>query len=253
MNIPQFTGQASLYRTSNRYRSSGFEVGGSRLGESVMPAYFPGAETQDKCSTCLDACAAGLVTCNLAGGIACGVGCISSLVFWGACFAGCEGAIIAGCDLTAASCAAVCAATVCCPKACGTPNPFDPGQGCCDENEGCVDRYDPNSRGGCCPSDQAVCAGQCCAKGESCCGDTCCPANYFCRDGNFCSEFPSNLLPPAGTPAPPGTTKLNTPERGVRKQCPPGTQQCGAECCPPELQCCDLGGGRVGCRTTCVA
>jgi hypothetical protein len=81
----------------------------------------------------------------------------------------------------------------CCPKLCQL-EPFDqPGGGCCDSDEHCVDIDDPNSRHGCCPSDQSVCAGKCCAQGESCCGDTCCPPNYFCRDGGFCSEFPSDF------------------------------------------------------------
>jgi hypothetical protein len=49
MNIPAFTAQASLYRTSNRYRSSGREAGNLWSGESVVPAYYPGPAGEAAC------------------------------------------------------------------------------------------------------------------------------------------------------------------------------------------------------------
>jgi hypothetical protein len=244
VNTPAFTAEASLYRTSGHYRSSGSEYGGLLAGETIVPTFIPGAQTQRDCNTCLKACATGLVTCTTLGAAGCGVGCIASLLFYGACFAGCMGTVLIGCDLAAVSCVAACSATVCCPKICGTPNPFDPGQGCCDENEQCVDRYDPNSRQGCCPSDQHVCGGKCCAQGYSCCGDTCCPPDYYCRDGRFCSEHMSDLLPPPGTPPP-------TPPKRPINYCKIGWQPCGGTCCAPGLQCCDVGGG-VACMTSCL-
>jgi hypothetical protein len=45
MNIPRFTAHASLCWTSGRHRSSGFECGDLRSGESIVPAYFPGTLT----------------------------------------------------------------------------------------------------------------------------------------------------------------------------------------------------------------
>ena len=56
MNMPQFTAQASLYRTSNRYRSSAADFGGSIADQSVIAAYIPGPRTQEKCSGCTDVC-----------------------------------------------------------------------------------------------------------------------------------------------------------------------------------------------------
>jgi hypothetical protein len=183
MNLPAFTAEASLYRTSNRYRSSGSEFDGSPTTKSVVAAYFPGPRTQGKCNQCIKDCAKANAACNF----------LALATIWyppaaaaafGACF---QGALV---------CSGWCVAPVigeCCPKVCGFPNPLEPGEGCCDEDEHCVDRYDPNSRQGCCPSDQRVCGGKCCVKGDSCCGDTCCPSNFFCLDG-FCSQFPGPLF-----------------------------------------------------------
>lgn len=233
MNIPEFTAQASLYRTSNSYRSSGTEFDGSPSAQSVVTAYFPGPETQAKCNRCSEIALRNFGVCvgiGAVGSIACGP-------FYPACF----GTALAACDLALLSAQALCAYDDCCPKICGTPNPFDPGAGCCDANEQCVDRYDPNSRQGCCPSDQSVCAGKCCPKGYSCCGDTCCPPNYFCRDGGFCSEFPSDLLPPPGPPPPPPVNN-----------CIFGGAPCGSKCCPPGLECCGVFNGQPDCKTSCL-
>src|SRR5438270_3404954 len=56
MNIPQFTGQASLYRTTNRYHSSATDFSGSPSDRSVVAAYMPGPHTQERCSGCTDIC-----------------------------------------------------------------------------------------------------------------------------------------------------------------------------------------------------
>ena len=53
MSIPEFTAQASLYRTSNRYRSSGSEFSGLPPTQSVVAAYYPGRSTQYRCNKCL--------------------------------------------------------------------------------------------------------------------------------------------------------------------------------------------------------
>lgn len=267
MNIPEFTAEASLYRTSNCYRSSGSELGGSPYTQSVVAAYFPGDETQGKCSDCLEGCATTNASCNV----------IALATVWNPIAAA---AAYAACATEAALCVGWCENPIwgkCCPKLCGVPNPFDPGSGCCDHGEACVDQNDPNSRNGCCPSDQRVCAGKCCPpnyhccgdtccpEGESCCGDmccppkyyccgdTCCPPNYYCRDdgsgGKFCSDVPYNF---PNTPPPPP----------LPHTCPPGAEPCGLPdrsgviwtCCPPGLKCCDVdSNGQPVCRTTCIA
>jgi len=229
MSIPEFTAEASLYRTTNRYRSSVSKIDGLPSAQSVVAAYFPGTATQAKCSECLAICAKVNVYCNVVAAF--------SIFFPPAAVAA-----FTACAAEAVLCAGGCAAPVigsCCPKVCGFPNPLDPGEGCCDQNETCVDRYDPNSRQGCCPSDQSVCAGKCCSKGESCCGDTCCPPNYFCREGGFCSEFPSDF---PNTPPPP--PPINN--------CIFGGAPCGSECCPPGLKCCGVFNGQPDCKTSCL-
>jgi len=240
MSIPEFTAEASLYRTNNRYRSSGSEFEGSPSTQSVVAAYFPGTATQAKCNRCSEIDLRNYGGCLTVGAI----GCIASGPFYPVC----AGGVLGACNLGLLGAQALCAYDDCCPKRCGPPDFFDlAGSGCCDANEQCVDRYDPNSRQGCCPSDQSVCAGKCCAKGESCCGDTCCPPNYFCRDGGFCSEFPSEF---PNTPPPPPP----------RYSCPPGAAPCGfpdssgviRTCCPPGLQCCGVFNGQPDCKTSCL-
>ena len=132
-------------------------------------------------------------------------------------------AALAACDAAALIATGVCAATTCCPKLCGVPNPLDRGSGCCDAGESCVDQGDPNSRRGCRPSDQQVCSGKCCAKGETCCGGTCCPAGNHCCGSSCCSsgipccgDSCCSLLPPGGTPpTPPPYITLRGPRRAA--------------------------------------
>ncbi len=245
MSIPEFTAQISLYRTNNRYRFSSANLNDSVSPQSVIAAYFPGPETQAACDNCLDGCAQTLAQCSLIAGAPL-LACIFPPLCPGA--AAVAGAALAACDLNSLACIGRCQALHCCPKACGTPNPLDPGEGCCDKNEQCVDRFDSNSRQGCCPSGQSVCDGKCCAEGERCCGDTCCPPNYFCRDGGFCSEFPSDF-PHTPPPRPPAHS------------CTPGATPCGfpdssgviRTCCPPGLQCCSYS-AQFGpeCKTSCL-
>ncbi len=233
MNIPEFTARASLYRTSSGYRSAGSWNGGATQDQSIVPGYFPGSATQAKCNRCSEIALRNFGICLATGGVAC----IASGPFYPIC----AGGVLTACDLALLSQQAACAYDDCCPKVCGTPNPFDPGQGCCDEGEACVDRYDPNSRQGCCPGDQSVCAGKCCPKGYSCCGETCCPPHYFCRDGGFCSEYPSDLLPPKGATTPP-TPPVNN--------CIFGGEPCGGKCCPVGTVCCGvLANGQPDCKT----
>lgn len=238
MNIPGFTADASLYRTMGHYRCSVSECGDALSGESIIPAYYPGPETRSDCQTCQETCALGVFGCLGEGALLCGSFCGFATIFYGFCFAGCMGIKTAICIGLEALCHAGCGLFVCCPKSCGVPNPLT-GEGCCDENEQCVDRYDPNSRDGCCPSDQIVCGGKCCAKGYSCCGETCCPAGYFCRDGWFCEREFMGSFPT--TPPPPPVNN-----------CILGGAPCGSKCCPPGLACCGVFYGQPECRTSCT-
>jgi hypothetical protein len=215
MNIPEFTAQASLYRTSNRYRSSGSEFGDLGPGASVLPAYYPGPAAQAACNNCLNSAVDDYLKCIASEGFP------ASLIY---------------CTLKAWWDGGSCVVDDCCPKRCGPPDFFDlAGSGCCDKDENCVDQNDANSRHGCCPSDQRVCAGKCCAKGESCCGDTCCPPGWFCTAG-VCSQFL-----PFGPPPPP----------------PPPPRFCKtASDCGLGLQCCPAGAGPAGdlgvCQPVCI-
>jgi hypothetical protein len=237
MKIPEFTAQASLYKTHRSYRSSGLGFNSLPYTQRVEATYIPGPETQATCSNCLDGCAATLAQCSLIAAAP-----LLACFFPPACpgAAATSGALLAACDVASLACIGRCQALRCCPKACGVPNPLNPGEGCCDENENCVDRYDLNSRQGCCPSDQKVCAGKCCARGEFCCGDTCCPAGFFCRDGLFCeSQFIGDF---PNTPPPPPPVN----------NCIFGGAPCGNKCCPPGLECCGVFNGQPDCKTSCL-
>ncbi len=237
MNIPAFTAQAALYQTRNRYHSSSSEYGGSPSSQSVVPAYYPGPESVAKCQSCLD-------QCNVAAAACYGGASIALAPF-----------LIPGCVAAHASCGGYClipgAPSDCCPKFCQA-EPFNqPSGGCCDQDEHCVAEDDPNSRHGCCPSDQSVCGGKCCAKAEVCCGETCCPPNYYCLDGGFCSQFPSGI--PFGNPlrpSAPGTPRDPRIFSGNSRYCGIGQTPCGNKCCPRGLECCDTDAGPV-CMTSC--
>jgi hypothetical protein len=222
MNIPQFTAQSSLYRTSNRYRSSGPEGGNLWSGDSVVPAYNPGPAAQAACNKCADSALGDYFKCIAFEGFP------LSLVH---------------CTLRAWWDAGACIVDDCCPKRCGPPDIWDlAGSGCCDAGDTCVAKDDPNSRYGCCPSNQSVCGGRCCAIGEYCCGDTCC-GDPKCYHG-MCGADPP-FTDPDNPPPPPPPPPVNN--------CIFGGAPCGPKCCPPGLQCCNYS-AQFGpeCRTSCV-
>ena len=261
MNLPGFSAHSSLYRSTRYYTASSSEISDWSYGETIVPAYHPGTGTQRECSGCLEGVAKALILCDGAAAVTAAVVCgTTGWITFGISCAGAAAALAAAlgtCNVASLGGIAVCAATTCCPKLCGTPNPFDPGSGCCDDGEGCVDENDPNSRHGCCPSSQSVCAGKCCAVDESCCGSTCCPSpNHCCGDqccppgvpccGGTCCSF----LPPSVPPPPP-----------PQHSCGAGGVPCGfpdasgviRTCCPPGLQCCSYS-PQFGpdCKTSCL-
>jgi hypothetical protein len=239
MNIPAFTAQASLYRTSNLYRAFG-DFGGSIADESVVAAYIPGPATRQRCSDCTYACEAERNTCLLKVAAAAAEGCILSGSPWGCVLSAIDHiGEAADCYIPYETCRGYCHIpgpdSRCCPKLCAF-SPFKDGTGCCDLDEACLGSDHPNTRDGCCPVGQ-YCGGNCCATGESCCGDKCCPAGYSCIDGICTTGFPN-------TPPPP------PPESGCYLFA--GGSPCGTKCCYNYLQCCgytpEFG---PDCRTSC--
>ena len=221
MNMPNFTAETSLYRTTGRYRTSGSSgFSDPQHSQSVTLAYGPSSHAA--CDDCLMGCVESYFVC-LATTLS--LGCFARYL---ACVPRCE------------------FGPACCPKRCNFE--LGEGRGCCDADEQCVDINSPqaNTRtAGCCPGDQIVCAGTCCAKGASCCDEICCPPGFFCRDGLFCErEFPGRF---PTTPAP-SLPPLN-------KWCKyfGGFTSCGRGCCPPGTECCGaLSDGRPDCMPNCL-
>ena len=234
MNMPGFNAQASIYKTGGSYRVSALGFGNSTY-EGITPAYRPGPGTQAACGDCFDHCARNLAVCE-AGAAAILAGCFFPPA--------CPALVIAAAAAEAACtgefliCGGICEGTDCCPKLCGVPNPSDPGSGCCDKGEACVDQDDPNSRNGCCPSAQHVCNNKCCPPGVSCCGSECgCPANFACVQGQCCPPSTTTICNGACCQGP---CDING------NCCDTPNHLCGGACCPPlndccNGQCCDLG------------
>ena len=257
IKMPGFNAEATLYRSGNRYRSSGAEFG----AQSVVAAYIPGPETQNKCSGCTRAC--DIVNDACLAEVAASV----SEACWGSLGWGCAGALAwgawerAACRVNYEECIGLCNipdTDICCPKFCGLDldNPIKGnGAGCCDHGESCIPigGSKANTRDGCCPSGRR-CGIDCCAAGEICCGgQTCCPSDQFCSDDGACLEFPVPSGVPFGNPPPPkapGTPQDPRIYSGNSKYCGAGRTPCGNKCCPPELQCCDTDAGPA-CMTSC--
>jgi hypothetical protein len=240
MKMPPFTAQASLYRTSNRYRSSVTDFGGSIADQSVVAAYIPGPRTQNRCSGCTDICVGLRNICLAEVSFTVAQACWASLGF------GCGAAIAwgyvktGGCYAHYAKCFGLCQIpsnpiweSPCCPKVCGIHIPGIAGSGCCDHGEACVGSHNPNTRDGCCPVGRE-CYGNCCAEGE------------HCLPGGVCSRDPGYLIPEDTSPPPPPPFS-----------CPPGSAPCGLPditgvirtCCPPGTVCCGLSpNGQPICR-----
>lgn len=224
MNLPGFAAEASVYRTQRVYRGYNGTGFVTPFPASVFAAYSPGPQTQASCNKCVQACSDFDDACNTAA-YALLLGCLWPPACPDA--AAASDAMRDMCDATNLACKIACEAFTCCPKLCGFPDPTNPGSGCCDHGEHCVDSSDQNARDGCCPSDRRVCGGKCCADREGCCGDTCCPLNFPCTDG-VCGVFP----PFGNAPLPPPPLS----------RCAFGHVPCGGQCCPPGKQCCIPGG-----------
>jgi hypothetical protein len=251
MNIPAFTAEASLYRTSNRYFSSMANLGDSLANQSVVAAYIPGPESQTACDHCLHNYKVLRDICLAKTAVMWAEACIGSLGF------GC-GAATAWAYQEAAACEegyligyGVChipgglgeLSGPCCPKVCGVPTPGSAGSGCCDHGETCKGLgMRENTRDGCCPVGQD-CGSVCCAPDEKCCGEVCCPKNYYCLDSRSCSENPGTFV--NTTPPPQPESNCEFFEGGSR---------CGSKCCYGGLHCCGVDkNGQPICKSSCIA
>jgi hypothetical protein len=242
MKIPEFTAQASLYMSSNRYRSSCAECDGSLPAQSVVAAYLPGPETMKTCEGCVGGCAAKRNICFLKAGVFAFESCLEAGPFFPICLIEEAASLVAGCYEGYSICFGDCHIPFdtpfsggCCPKICGVHTLGIAGSGCCDFDETCVGAGQANTRDGCCPAGQD-CGGNCCAPGETCSSDgTCAP--------------PPPMFGNAPPPRPPPHT------------CSPGAAPCGLPdsggavrtCCPPGLRCCSYS-AQFGpdCRTSCL-
>lgn len=222
MSIPNFTAQASLYRSNMHYRGSAASPGGSPPSKSIVLAYRPLPATQIQCSQCNDACDFDWIACNTELVTPLSFLCNPWVPVPGACAA--LGLAQLYCDALHVGCRAYCFPR-CCPKVCGFPDPTRPGVGCCEADEHCVDPNDPNSRDGCCPSNQSVCGGKCCGEGELCCADSCCPPGWYCCGDSCCPPGTPCFGGVCGYPsfAPPGAPPPPPPPLPPPGGCPPGT------------------------------
>jgi hypothetical protein len=251
MNMPAFTAQATLYRARNHYRSSVADFGNLTADQSVVAAYLPGADTEQRCSDCLNpsdllrtACLAktawtvasycgltGLFTFGASCAVAIGVGAVEA--------ARCEAEYLIGegiCHIPGRG--------PCCPKVCGVHTPEFPGSGCCDHGETCKGiGVRENTRDGCCPVGRD-CGVGCCAPDEKCCGGTCCPLDYYCIDDLYCSQH-QGTFPNTPPPTPPGS-----PDSGCYFFA--GGSPCGSKCCYNYQQCCDFKNGQPVCADNCL-
>jgi hypothetical protein len=235
MKIPEFTAEATVYKTSYYYGSSCLEGDLPRSTGRIALAYHPMPETNARCDARIAECLDNASNLGDRLEARCETGCVFYGPLFYACYAPCHEWVEDIKSSVFDSCYSETIGpgpqTKCCPVACEGWDPGnDPGVGCCDSGENCVDQADPNSREGCCPSDQIVCGGKCCAKTER-----------YCIDGNFCSQYASNI--PFGNASPPPPPANN---------CLLGGTPCGKKCCPPGLQCCGVFEGQPDCKSSCV-
>jgi hypothetical protein len=250
MRIPEFTAQSSLYWSRNHYRSFVADAGGLTANQSVVAAYIPGPDTQQRCGDCLHNYKLLRTICLAKTAVEVLEGCVGSLGFgcgaaiaWGyQQAAACEEGYLIGFGLCHIPGGLGELSGPCCPKVCGVHTPGSAGSGCCDHGETCKGLgVRENTRDGCCPVGRD-CGSVCCAAGEKCCGEICCPSNNFCLDSKTCSEF--GTFP--NTPPPP------PPESGCYLFA--GGTPCGSKCCYGGLQCCGVDkNGQPICKTSCIA
>jgi len=220
----------------------------------IIPFFtIQGTPAQGSCTSCTNTCQAVSYSCGVAAAVVavfcpwCGVGAGAACA-----------AIYLGCTLDC-----VYNPSFCCPVKCasGPLNILNPGDGCCNFGENCVDENDPNAvRQGCCPASQNECASKCCAVGERCdqnsgkccnpvstcsagtccegtciegtccpstslaCSHACCDSFAQCTNIGTCCGFTNTLCP--GDP----TGCCNNGEQCINNKCCPN-QVCGGVCC----------------------
>jgi hypothetical protein len=142
MTILLFTAEASLYRSRGNYSTTWLEGSGPAEANAIVPAYYPGSDTQRQCNSCIAAVVRDGTLCHATATAVVAAICAGSgwFTFGISCAVAVGGLGVAflGCDAAWGSALAYCSAEECCPKRCGgVPNPLDPGHGCCDSDESC--------------------------------------------------------------------------------------------------------------------
>jgi hypothetical protein len=228
--VPGFTAETTLFKSANRYRSSGPPRDGASTAQAVMLALSDA--DRGRCDRCENKCNEQAAECTgyAAAGFAVGlVGCIAAGPFYPLCagpVTAAYGIAIATCGVKHVAClAGECHAPggSCCPVFCELGH-------CCSTGERCTNN-------GCCPSDRQICGGECCDPGYFCCNGQCC--NEMCIDG-VCT-YPSFG---AYTPVEREPARAPNPFTGG---CEPGWTKCRDQCCPPGQKCCGY-----GCDYSCI-
>ena len=210
MSAPGMTAERSLYKSTVTYRSAVAQA--DRGVDRVALAYAPTAGPMEACNECVDGCAKSLAYCSAGAAVA-----VAGCFFPPACFAAiaAAAAIQATCDVTAATCTSVCAATTCCPKHCsGIPTRSTWAAAAVTRVKAACPRT-IRTRGTAAAPSTRPWTGACCAKGEICCGGQCVdPATGTCT--------PRRLVP-VTEPRVPGRHVLPTVQslRRSRRVLPP--------------------------------
>jgi hypothetical protein len=189
MNIPKFTAEASLYRTSRYYRMTAtfddaygtmypaFSITDFvKISSDFLDLHHPVPIAWVKTWACCRNCLASFPCADES--------CRRQRLF--SCTRKCDAELTGGCD-TKVWCPPGIAA---CNGVCCEPGEVCTLDGCSPPNRVCNDRICLGTclpGGFCCPPDRIVCGGRCCRPGKFCCrGGICCPDGTQCCGGGCC-------------------------------------------------------------------
>jgi hypothetical protein len=268
MSMPGLTAEASLYRTSKQYRALSLDLAGAASNAAVVPAYFPGPETQAVRSDCPNAVAEAYAISAGPPTLPYGDGSYASAFRWkpdsspgvatGSITAAsvpahqhndphdCTVCLDLVCGAPYASCEAA-ALVACAPTGILYPICIAGAMTACETallkcvGSICHARGVPSWLGGtlgppCCP---VVCSAGCCDSGEACAGldpatgqNLCCSSGFTACSQNCCDASETccggQNCCAAGATCMPDGTC-----------CPAGHAICGGICCPDPHDICD--------------
>jgi hypothetical protein len=118
---------SSLYRSRGNYSTTWLEGSGPAEANAIVPAYYPGSDTQRQCNSCIAAVVRDGTLCHATATAVVAAICAGSgwFTFGISCAVAVGGLGVAflGCDAAWGSALAYCSAEECCPKRCGgVPN-----------------------------------------------------------------------------------------------------------------------------------